>query len=165
MDSRQRAHIAHSTPGRIRIVIPSKRHCANFFARLECHALSAEGVRHVRSRPAAASIVIHHEPGSNCLAVCAMILDLDLASRDRGANAPVTAMLVSLRVANHRIHQLTGGQFDLAWLLARALLFIVGKHPVARFVELVAEPLLRLLLTIEPEVKQPVEHRPLAIAA
>lgn len=164
MHTRQRAHIAHSIPGRIRIVVPSKRHCAHFFARMERHVVGAHGVRGVHSRPAAASIVIQYEPGSNCLAICAVILELDPPNGVRPTTSPSTVLL-ALQGANLRLHRLTGGRFDLAWLLARALLFVVRKHSIAKLVELAAEPLLRLLLTIDPEVRRPVPRRPLSLAA
>lgn len=160
MYTRQRAHIAHRIPGRIRIVIPAQRHCAQFFAWMERQVLSANGVRNVRSRPAAASIVIHHEPGSDCLAILAAILELEV--REAGV-AP--GVLVSLRVANARVHQLTGGRYDLAWLFARALLFMVRRHAIARIVKLIAEPLLRSLLTIQPAVEQPSQYRQPLLAA
>lgn len=165
MYSRQRAHIAHSTPGRVRIVIPSKRHCASFFARMERHVLSADGVQSVRSSPAAASIVIHHEPESNCLAICAMILELDPVSGACPATNAASTVLLALRGADARIQRLTGGQYDLAWLLARALLFFVRNHSIVKLVEMFAEPLLRMLLKIDPAMNQAVRHHPLAFAA
>lgn len=157
MYERQSARVAHSTPGRLRLVIPAMRNKAGFFNHLEAQLLTGGGVLGVSSNAAAASIVVRYHEACDCLALCAAVLNIDPVERI-AVRRPAKAY-AALAAANSHIHRATGGRADLASLIAQALLFVVRRHPIARILELFVEPLLRALLASAPRPRASMSYR------
>ncbi|MDW6026374.1 hypothetical protein SAZ10_31900 [Mesorhizobium sp. BAC0120] len=134
MHRRLKAHIAHRTPGRLRLKIHAARDNAGFFAALKAELVGIEGVLSVTVNPAAASIVIVHDGSVGTLALCNGIPALAIVP---SAIDPIAAegdgAADSLRA-------------EAALLLIKLLPFACARHPLAQLAEIVAEPVLRVVV-------------------
>jgi hypothetical protein len=134
MHRRLKAHIAHRTSGRLRLKIQAARDNAAFFAALKAEMVGIDGVLSVTASPAAASIVIVHDDSIDPLALCYGI--------------PALAIMPSA------IHPAAGGcdgaaaslRANAALLLIKLLPFAFARHPLAQLAEVVAEPMLQVVV-------------------
>lgn len=65
------AHVVHAVPGRTRLIVPSRRGDAAFFAAATVQLGEAPGVAAVRANPRAGSLVARHAGGADAVAAAA----------------------------------------------------------------------------------------------
>jgi hypothetical protein len=136
MQPRLKAHVAHRTPGRLRLKIPAARDNSAFFAALQDKLRDAEGIRNVTVSPAAASLVILHDRGVDPLAAC----------RNMPALAIAPCAVHTPAVRSDRAVGNVGIGGEAVMLLVKLLPFAFARHPLAQLAEVLAEPVLRVVV-------------------
>lgn len=108
------AHAVHNITGRTRVQVPSQRHDAAFFKRAEEVLRELEGIDYVVSNPITASILLLHRLNLDAIGEHARSRGLfDIQEQQRAAATVISQAAAGIRVADRRMHALTGGNFDL----------------------------------------------------
>jgi Heavy metal associated domain 2 len=119
-ESTPAAYIAHRTPQRVRLRIPSRRHDAGFFTRLVAALRDAPGVQELRVNPRTASALIVAAPGARLGEILGEAAAQGLFHLDRDSPPLVEAVRESAERMDGGIRLMSGNQLDL-----RALTFIL----------------------------------------
>jgi hypothetical protein len=150
------AYVAHRTPGRLRIVIPSRRDDAAFFGQLEDRLLACSGIERARSNPAAACVVIHHRasfhwndlqlPNSGLAVISPARTDRCSADPDEQRGTKRAAARSSLPAVTN---------IDLAGMIVQAAGVALSRRPLAALAHLLGEAVLKWIISsiLAPKMK------------
>lgn len=128
------ALIAHHTPGRVRLEVPSRRGDQAFFAALSERVASGNGARRVRANPLTASVVVEYAGAFD--AVLGALRDAELSVAGKGAEGaqarptPMASFVSVMQAFKRQPHD--GQQAADPLLLAGAAFGLIGLVQTAR---------------------------------
>jgi hypothetical protein len=128
---RPAAYIAHFTPGRVRLRIPTRRRDPAFFAEVKTAVEAWPGIQEVRTNPRTASVLVFFSDPATTLAH-AQNCDLfeihePEPTASNGSAVPIAERAQeTARGLSGWLQQITGGRTDLRSLLLLALVGAAG---------------------------------------
>lgn len=117
------AHIAHRTPHRLRIRIPSKKGDGDYFAALRAFLLEAGHADRVEVNPLTASVLIESSRGVEAFAEPGTAGEWYALGGEAAAAKPLSRKVVQgFRAVDAQIEQMSGGELDIPSLALLGLI-------------------------------------------
>jgi len=119
------AQIAHQTPGRLRIQIPSRKGDGAYFSSLQQQLSSVLGIAEVRPNSLTGSLLLLHQTGAEKIAAVAAEKQLFRLVLPEAEVKPFSRRLArDFRELNRKVNRFTGGDLDIP---ALAFLVLLGS--------------------------------------
>lgn len=129
------AHVAHMSPRRLRLRIPSRKNDARYFASLKDWLVGVEGVGSVEVNPATGSVLIRHNLKEEQLALHARANNLFTLimeeAKSPGSTTLHDGIAHGFQDLNRHLSGFTGGKLSL-WDFAFLALLGTGIYQIAR---------------------------------
>lgn len=129
------AFVVHRTCRRVRIRIPARRRHCSFFEDLRSELAGREGIVAVRVNSLTASIVIEHDARFDLAALRDPSLGLDLVYSEPEPPHRGQAVQPLARI-DESVRALSGGEINLASVIAKLVLATISGQPGALIAEL-----------------------------